>query len=157
VFVDSVLKDVNTNLVSWGISSEADIIIEKQNDSYHVKWKNQTLTFIIPFQDKASIENCIHVIIVLLCMGYRADHIQDGITSLKAVPMRLELKEGINQCQVIDDTYNNDLGGIEMGLQFLLQQNQRKKKTVILSDVLQSGLTEDVLVLEISKLIKQSG
>src|SRR5690606_1448008 len=83
VFVDSVLKDVNTNLVSWGTSSEADVIIEKQNDSYHVKWKNQTLTFIIPFQDKASIENCIHVIIVLLCMGYRADHIQDGITSLK--------------------------------------------------------------------------
>ena len=70
--------------------------------------------------------------------------------------MRMELKEGINQCQIIDDTYNNDLGGLEIALQFLSHQHQKKKKRVILSDILESGLDDKELVEQISSLITRN-
>jgi UDP-N-acetylmuramyl pentapeptide synthase len=56
------------------------------------------------------------------------------------------LKNGINNCSVIDDTYNSDLQSLEIALNFLGQQNQHQKKTLILSDILQSGLQQDVLL-----------
>jgi len=71
--------------------------------------------------------------------------------------MRLELKEGINQCQVIDDTYNNDLAGLQISLDFLNHQSQKANKTLILSDVLQSGLHESELTDQIAQLVNQSG
>ncbi|MDZ7646979.1 MAG: hypothetical protein U5K54_07235 [Cytophagales bacterium] len=64
---------------------------------------------------------------------------------LQAVPMRLELKQGINNCQIIDDSYNNDLGGLQISIDFL-GGLQKKKKTLILSDILQTGLDTPDLV-----------
>jgi alanine racemase len=69
--------------------------------------------------------------------------------------MRLELKQGINNCQIIDDSYNNDLGGLLIGLDFM-RGIQKKKKTLILSDILQSGLSELELARKISSMISKS-
>jgi len=155
--IDEVIQSASLNTISWGISTEADIRIKKEHYNYNLWWKSSHFIFTLPFQDKASVENCLHTIVVLLCMGYPPEQIQEGVNGLKTIPMRLELKEGINQCQIIDDTYNNDLGGIEISLQFLSQQHQKKKKTVILSDVLQSGLDEESLATQIASLIHESG
>ena len=70
--------------------------------------------------------------------------------------MRLEIKQGIDGCQIIDDTYNNDLGGLQICLNFL-NGLQKKKKVVILSDIHQSGLEEKVLVKRISAMIGRAG
>ena len=69
----------------------------------------------------------------------------------------MELKESINQCQLIDDTYNNDLGGLTIALQFLANQHQKKKKRLILSDILESGLSDEELVKRIAQLVHQNG
>jgi len=66
------------------------------------------------------------------------------------------LKEGINHCQLIDDTYNNDLAGLEISLQFLSHQHQRTRKRVILSDILESGLDKKELVRQIATLVEQN-
>ncbi|MBA4057513.1 MAG: alanine racemase, partial [Marivirga sp.] len=89
-------------------------------------------------------------------MGFPLPKIQELIHGLVSVPMRMELREGINQCQLIDDTYNNDLGGLEIALQFLANQNQKKKKRLILSDILESGLTSEELVKRVVALIQQN-
>ncbi|HKZ37563.1 MAG TPA: alanine racemase, partial [Chryseolinea sp.] len=112
--------------------------------------------FQLPFTDKASMENCANCITVMLYLDYSFKQIQRGINGLRAVPMRMEMKEGINQCYIIDDTYNNDLGGLELSLQFLTHQNQRKKKRLILSDILESGLTEKELALKIAGYLEKN-
>jgi alanine racemase len=68
--------------------------------------------------------------------------------------MRLEIKEGINRCQIIDDTYNNDLAGLQVSLDFLANQNQKEKKRVILSDIHQSGLSDTALAKKIASLVE---
>ena len=70
--------------------------------------------------------------------------------------MRLEMKEGINNCSVINDSYNSDVKSLSIALDFLHQQKQHQKKTIILSDILQSGKNEYELYEEVAGLLKQN-
>lgn len=141
---------------SWGFSDKADLVISRKSDfSYQCKNSIADFQLTLPFNDKASVENCLHAVAMMTFLGYSPEKIQAGVNTLKSVPMRLELKEGINQCLIVDDTYNNDLAGIEISLQFLSHQHQKKKKTVILSDVLQSGLKEPDLIRRLDDLMSK--
>jgi Alr-MurF fusion protein len=154
--IHQAVKSSNIPSLSWG-RSEADILIENSGENHHVHWRDINFTVRYPFTDAASIENANHCIAVMLALGYTPQTISQRIQALHSVPMRLELKEGINQCQVIDDTYNNDLGGLQISLDFLKHQQQKKKRSLILSDILQSGLPHEKLVMRIADLVNNSG
>lgn len=108
----------------------------------------------VPFSDEASVENSITCWLALLAMGYSNEIIKQRMVSLSPVKMRLELKNGINDCSVIDDSYNSDIQSLEIALNFLGQQNQHLKKTLILSDIYQSGLADDDLYKQVAALVK---
>ena len=154
--IDKAMQEANIPSFTWGSADNASVRITRQDDGYRVE--NERLQFFIrlPFSDQASIENCFHCLVVLLHFGFTPERIQGRIASLRAVPMRLELKEGINQCQIIDDTYNNDLAGLQVSLDFLSHQNQKSKKRVILSDIHQSGLSDAALVKKVSALLSSA-
>ena len=69
--------------------------------------------------------------------------------------MRLELKKGINHCNIINDSYSADLSSLEIALDFLNQQNPGTRKTVILSDVLQSGLNDAELYTAVFESLRK--
>lgn len=139
----------------WGFHPQADLPITKSGDHFIVQWQGANHIMKFPFRDHASIENCFHCVALMVCLGYAVQAVQERIGLLKSVPMRLELKQGTNHCQIIDDSYNNDLGGLRISLDFL-GGIQKKKKTLILSDILQSGLDDEVLANKIRDLILQS-
>jgi Alr-MurF fusion protein len=114
-------------------------------------------TFETEFRDDASLENLTHCVVFLLDFGTPVAVVRSRIQLLRAVSMRLELKEGINHCYLIDDTYNNDVQGLTVALNFLLQQEQRNQKTVILSDVLQTGQVAGELYGSIAALLEEKG
>jgi alanine racemase len=116
----------------------------------------QTLTFQVPFTDQASLENVTHVILAALSLGQEVDRIQEGLSHLKPVDMRLTLKPGVNDSLLIDDTYNNDLAGLKVALEFLSQQRPKRSKILIISDLLQQGLPEKVYK-EVAELIRSYG
>ncbi len=151
------LQKTSLSLLTWGFSEKAQIKISRIDNVYSVSWKNILFQIALPFSDTASIENAFHCISVMLFMGIDVQVIQQRVQLLRAVPMRLELKEGINQCQVVDDTYNNDLAGLQISLNFLHHQNQKIEKTLILSDILQSGLDQETLTNSVALLINNSG
>lgn len=150
-------KSADQDWVSWGQKPGANVLLKFTNESnVHISGKYGEWNLRLPFEDFASKENLLHCIVVLMHFGFSETEIQDKIDQLQSIPMRLNLKQGINQCQIVDDTYNNDLGGIKIGLDFLDGLNKRKK-TLILSDVLQSGLTLEALSNQISLLLKEKG
>ncbi len=102
-------------------------------------------------------ENLNHCIAIMHYFGISDEEIQRRIYALRPVSMRLELKEGINDCYLIDDSYNNDWAGLKMALDFLSNQHERPHKVVILSDVLQSGMPEADLYEQIARLLKDKG
>lgn len=148
-------------LISWSDEVGADFSRSLKSMEYGtrmilMKKDLSTFTFQIPFMDPASIENITQVIVAALTLGQTAESIQEGINHLKPVDMRLTLKPGINDSLIIDDTYNNDLGGLKVALDFLQQQRPKRRKVLILSDLLQQGMPERIYG-EVSELIQNHG
>jgi alanine racemase len=147
---------------TWSRKSRANLQIGKITKSGHETeiqgvFNNDFIRISIPFTDEASIENAIHCWALMLHMGYDPDVITDRMHYLSPVAMRLELKEGINNCSIINDSYNSDLGSLSIALDFLNQQKQHPKKTLILSDILQSGRNEENLYHEVAELVRRKG
>ena len=159
--IELILKPVNPSLetVSWGSHPDADVKVSydllKDKTCIHVSGCYGNNTFETGFRDDASLENLTHCILFMLDFGLSPSVIQERILTLRPVSMRLELKEGINNSYILDDTYNNDLQGLTIALNFLTQQEQRSHKTVILSDLLQSGQTPAELYGIIAQLLRE--
>ncbi len=145
-------------LFSWSKRQSADVIIKDIYDHEGMKaleliFNDRHLFFKIPFQDPASLENIINCICVCLYLNFNEALIQESILSLNQVSMRLALKQGINSCYIIDDTYNNDFAGLKIALDFLMQQNQKNKKTLIFSDILEAGVDKEILYKDVAALV----
>lgn len=155
--VRQVIDHLGMPAFSWSLHRQADVMVNVQGDDYCITASGDSFTISLPFRDKASVENVLHCIALMLYLEYHADVIVDRVRSLQSIPMRLELKEGINQCQIIDDSYNNDIMGLRISLDFLLHQKQKKGKRLILSDILQSGLSAESIAKQIAEMVSQSG
>ena len=152
--------------ISWSISIDSAVVINfieriKSHTFFTIKsgygssFNFKPTKLKIPFTDEASIENCLHCVVTLLQLGYNLDVIQQKILLLRNLPMRLELKYGINNCTIIDDSYSADLHSLEIALDFLKQQNTNKKKTLIISEFEESGLSENVFIQKLQEFIVQ--
>jgi alanine racemase len=146
-------------LISWSDRAGAEFtrsLKTKGNGTRLILMKSDltTHTFQVPFTDVASLENITQVIIAAMTLGQGAADIQEGIGNLKSVDMRLTLKPGINDSLLIDDTYNNDLAGLKVALDFMQQQRVKRRKILILSDLLQQGSPEKIYG-EVAELIKK--
>ena len=125
-----------------------------QNFYLRAKFNGKEIECLIPFLDEASVENATVCWASMLALGYKPADADKRIERLSAVSMRLELKNGINDCSIIDDSYNSDIQSLEIALNFLTQQNQHQKKTLVLSDIYQSGLKPDTLYRQVAGMIK---
>jgi alanine racemase len=147
---------------TWSRKSRADLLVGRiakaaSDTEIQAVFKNDFIRIHIPFTDEASIENAIHCWAMMLYLGYENELIAERMKLLSPVAMRLELKEGINNCSIINDSYNSDLGSLSIALDFLNQQKQHPKKTLILSDILQSGRNEENLYKEVAEHIHKKG
>jgi alanine racemase len=146
---------------TWSRKQNADLHIVRVSREKNKKTKitgihkNKEISIDIPFTDEASIENAIHCWAAMRYMGYGNETIAERMLGLQPIAMRLELKEGINHCTIINDSYNSDVNSLTIALDFMLQQKQNNKRTVILSDILQSGKNATELYSEIAELLKQ--
>jgi len=143
---------------SWcSDDKSADVYITKKNidelTELQVTYREDTFPITIPFQDQASVENAIHCMMVMLYFGYKQNVIQTRMAQLYPVEMRLKVKNGIFNCTIIDDSYSSDFQSLKIALDFLEHQKQHKKKTIILSDIFQSGLNNEELYSQVSQLI----
>ncbi len=136
-------------LIGWSDEPGADFtrsvkLHDKGAKMFLLKSDLNTYTFQIPFRDPASLENITHVIVAALTLGQSSESVQEGLNHLKSIDMRLTLKPGVNDSLLIDDTYNNDLAGLKVALDFMQQQRPKKRKILILSDLLQQGSPEKI-------------
>ena len=118
-----------------------------------IPFEEQFHIFQVPFQDHASLENITHCLLLLLHEGLPIKVIQNTLNDIKPLNMRLETKKGKNSTYLVDDSYNNDLVGLDTALQFFSQQKQFQKRILILSDLLETGLSSEVLYQQLADRI----
>ena len=150
----------NNDLFSWGQKEEATLSIttvqvQPFNTVIKGVFKETKKSISVPFTNDAAIKNAITCWCVLLHLQIDDEIIQERMLQLKPVEMRLELKEGINNCSVINDSYSADITSLSIALDFLQQQQQHPKRTVILSDILQSGKSNAALYKEVADILQQ--
>lgn len=135
---------------------EATLFIQKfESNVLKFLFKKQLYELNLPFSDSASVENLLHCILLMLYFEISIEEIQRRILRLQNPAMRLSLREGIQQSYLIDDSYNNDWGGLQIALDFLEQQAQKERKVVILSDVLQTGTSSEELYQSIAEILSK--
>ena len=159
-FTNNVRAGDDFELLSWSKKESAslqliDTVIEKGQTTVLAKWKDNAVNFKIPFTDVASVENAITCCCVLLYLGIGTNTIAERMLQLKPVEMRLELKQGINNCSIINDSYSADINSLAIALDFLQQQQQHAKRTLILSDILQSGKSSGALYADVAAILEQ--
>jgi alanine racemase len=147
--------------ITWGTNPEAIFQIaaisqEVKGSKIQIVHDSTAYEFNFKFTDRASIENIIHCIVYLLNSEWTLLEIQEGMDALQNISMRLEMKRGVNDTYLIDDTYNNDLAGLEIALNYLVNQKQRNKRSLILSDILQSGMSVSRLYEKTAVIINQN-
>jgi alanine racemase len=152
-FIHSKIKQF-----SWSSDDKtADVFItaskKQEKTILQCTYLEETFPVEIPFQDQASVENGIHCLMVMLYFGYNSLVINARMKELYPIEMRLKVKTGVNNCTLIDDSYSSDFQSLKIALDFLEHQKQHKKKTIILSDIFQSGLNEQELYSQVSLLI----
>ena len=135
--------------------------VEKREEHTLIRYSflNFDYSFQIPFTDEASIENAISCLAVALYLHVSPSELADRMKLLEPVAMRLELRKGKQECLIINDTYNSDINSIRIALDFQQQRRLERslKKSMILSDILQSGLSPRSLYRRVAELAEQAG
>jgi len=149
-------------LFGWSVNGKGDVqitdIIKKTDKTtFKAFYKNRTLKITIPFADGASVENALHCLAFMLWLGIDQEMIISKLNDLPPVAMRLEQKSAINGCTLINDSYNSDLNSLSIALEVLNRQLQHTRKTLILSDILQSGQKHEELYKKVATLVIEKG
>ena len=123
----------------------------------------------LPFVDDASIENAIQCLAVGLYLQLSANQLSERMAHLEPVAMRLEVKQGVRGCILINDSYNSDINSLDIALdfmnrrQFTIDHHQKATdkpqagQTLILSDILQSGIPANELYLRVAEMVANRG
>jgi alanine racemase len=153
-------KNKHLQLFSWGKDGKNILQIKeiKKGNLYSLIeaiYQREKVQITIPFTDDASIQNALNCLCVLFILNKTKKENLLKFKSLYPIEMRLELKQGINHSNIINDSYSNDLYSLAIALDFLNQQKQHKAHAVILSDILQTGIAPKKLYAEVASLLKQ--
>ena len=150
-----------TSFFLWGEDPKADIHVKTMNIALghrevQVTFGNKHFILDIPFPDIASYENCMNAVSILLLKQYSPDVITSRVQQLSAIAMRMEIKDGINNCTLVNDYYNSDPSSFQLALNILATQDASKERVVILSDFMDTGKAGDDLYPSIAETLRQA-
>ncbi|MBQ2209613.1 MAG: alanine racemase, partial [Prevotella sp.] len=132
-----------------------------------IGWRRDELlpTYQLPFYDEASIQCSLAVAATALYLGVTPEQLRERMAHLEPVAMRLEVKEGRHGCTLINDSYNSDINSLDIALDFMnrrannadSQKPAAVSQTLILSDIFQSGMSDEALYREVNDLCIKRG
>ena len=116
--------------------------------------------YTLPFADEASIQNSITALCVCLYLGLTPADIARRMALLEPVAMRLEVVQGVRGCTLINDAYNSDAAALDIALDFMNRRAKEqvgKGRTLILSDIFQTGIPAEELYAKVAEMLKSRG
>lgn len=159
VVLDTIPKSVK--LIAWSFfDQQADIYFRQQKTDSGVmlstEYKRMNYSIELPFQDEANLENAGHCLAFILTQNYAEPAVLDLFRTLQPVAMRLEMKEGINNCLLINDYYNSDINSLQIALDFLNNHARPpyQRKVVVLSEIQQAGIPDQQLYQEVARMLR---
>lgn len=154
----------NIEQIIWSAKNRQAVInfTVQENEGFSridAKSHGKSYSFSIPFTDASSVENACHCFAAALAVSALSEKTISRFQKLTPLSMRLEIKQGANNCLLINDYYNSDLTSLSIALSVLHQQAKKEqfKKLVILSDIQQTGIPQKKLYSQVNQLLEQWG
>lgn len=147
-----IAKDARTIIYSSEYPSLAKRIKELYADRELIDSSTESDDYDLELNDALSVD-ALHVSALMRKLGYSVD---DAIFSAN-VSMRLELKEGIDNSMIIDDSYNSDINSVVVALDALHLQSMGRRRVAVVSDIRQSGMSNQVLYGRIAEAVSRAG
>lgn len=124
---------------SWGESDSDNVKLafQKANGQeiqIELQHNNLSYVFDLPFSDHAYIENIVPCILISLDLQIPKEEIQKCIFHLQGFKMRLEQKEGIHGCLLVNDSYSLDISSLKLSFQFTDSLRSDQERVLIISD-----------------------
>jgi alanine racemase len=154
------LKETNLDLHVETFSirgNPADLCLIKKVDHWEASYHGFPIPFPLPFQDQASVENAAAALLAAFQLGHLPEQVSPLLAELEPVEMRLQQKQAINQCQLINDSYGNTIDGLSVALDFWLTQKSRPKRTLIVSDLAEAGPEDAPKYRWLARRLHQAG
>lgn len=157
---------LGTREIAWSCKdSERPLFIasiDKDSAGTTVKYRYLSFdaSYRIPFVDDASIEDSINCLAAALYLMVPTEEIAERMLTLEPVAMRLEVKEGVNGCMLINDSYNSDTASLDIALDFMERRCSTQPhlgRTLILGDIKQTGLTLRSLYRSVAQCVEKRG
>lgn len=148
------------NIIRVGNKHEDDFSIRevKSSSSHSIisfAWKEQLSSAEIPFTDEISISNFALAAATALNQGLSLIQLSEKAPQLQAVEMRMQQLKGIGGMQLLNDSYSNDLTSLNLALQHFNLNIQAKHRGVIISDILQSGMNDEIWISRVADLMQE--
>ena len=151
-------KYSKTTLISYGLDHVNNISIisdiRDRNQDIKIKYFHEEFSLKINQRDEVTLTNVLALIGILKNFEFSNEKIQYKIDQLRSVEMRLESIEGIKNNIVVNDSFNLDLDSLKTALQFL-NEYQKSKKSLVLTDILGVNSNLKELYDEVSDLVNE--
>lgn len=151
----SELQKVNPDLrlIQWSEKEggDAKVNLDLKTKKLHLQFQNNQYSIDLVQSESSYIENLVHCALTILLLGQDLNSFLPRLANLSTLEMRLELIEGTQDMTIINDTYNADLDSLMIAVQYLFSQSTQAKKSIILSEIQQSGEASQQKIYEILK------
>lgn len=157
--------DYKGQRIAWSMKDNAarmfvkSVVKENLSTTVNYVFDGVEGCYTLPFIDEASISNSIVCAAIALYLGLATEQVAARMANVEPVAMRLEVKQGQHGCTLVNDSYNSDVNSLDIALDFMSRRPDHagRKRTLILSDIYQSGKSGEALYKEVSDLAKKRG
>lgn len=163
IYAELVKVCAPENIISCGINrtdAQFNVVqLKKENggSTVDLKFPGDEVTFTLPFDENIFVMNAVQSFAAAYFLGCDPEKLSSKMHLLRGLEMRLEMKKGIGNSTLINDAYSNDLHSLKLALNFLKQQSAGEKKSLVLSDIPQTGLPPREWIKEVSRLARDAG
>lgn len=120
------LQQKNLSYLSFGLNSQADIYASNINFNaneyyidFNLHYKKQQIAIKLPLLGKHNIYNALAAACVGIKLNINLSAIKNGLEQCSAAQHRMLLQQGINNCIIIDDSYNANPTSTQAAINFL--------------------------------------
>ena len=155
-FFDLLSKGIGgKKILSFGMSDEADISCEFlegkkiliKTPTFDIKIKSGLLGY-------NNVSNILAAVACAYALKIDPKRIKEGIENVKPMPGRLELKRGIKNTYIIDDTYNANPSSFQLAINVL--KDFESKKILVIGDMAELGEDSIIYHQELARSIKKA-
>lgn len=153
-------KSSHCNQLTFGLGSDNEVSaesiqIQEHKSSLEMITPVGNLAFILNLPGRHNIMNALAAVAATVSLGISLSTIKQGLESIRSVKGRLQIKSGLKQCRIIDDTYNANPGSLNAALKVL--QAFPGRHWLVLSDMGELGDGAEALHARAGEMSKLSG